>query len=79
VTLGLSTPVTALVGFLAGALGTYNVQRRYAGDHGPRAGWKALLAGLVVGVPFPLAGTMVGAWIIARSGLAELKGRLLRR
>jgi hypothetical protein len=79
VTLGLSTPLTALVGFLAGLTGTYFLQRRYAVDDRARAGWKALLAGLVVGVPFPLAGTVVGGWIIARSGLVGLKGRLLRR
>jgi hypothetical protein len=78
VTLGLSTPLTAVLGFLTGAIGTYNFQRHYAGDDGGRAGWKAFLAGLIVGVPFPLAGTVVGAWIVARSGLAELKGRLFQ-
>jgi hypothetical protein len=75
-TLGLSTPLTSLLGFLAGAIGTYNFQRNYASDDGPRAGWKAFLAGLVVSVPFPLAGTVVGAWIVARSGLAGLKDRI---
>ena len=77
--LGMATPVTAVLGFLAGSVGTYRLQRRYAGDDGRRAWVKALLAGLAVGVPFPLAGTIVGGWILANSGLASLKDRLLRR
>jgi hypothetical protein len=79
VTLGLSTPLTSVLGFLIGSIGTYHFQRRFAADDGPRAGWKAFLAGLVVGVPLPLAGTIVGAWIVAKSGLAGLKDRLSRR
>jgi hypothetical protein len=79
VTLGLSTPLTALVGFLAGSAGTYLFQHRSARDDRPTSVLKALLAGLVVGVPFPLAGTVVGAWVLARSGLADLKDRLRPR
>jgi hypothetical protein len=78
VTLGMSTPLTALVGFLAGSIGAYNLQTRYAGDAGWKAWLKALVAGLVVGFPFPMAGTMVGAWILASSGLAGWKNRLLQ-
>jgi len=78
-TLGLATPVTAVLGFLAGSIGTYRFQRRYAGDNHRRALVKGLLAGLAVGAPFPLAGTLVGGWILANSGLAGLKDRLLRR
>jgi hypothetical protein len=76
-TLGLSTPLAAIFGFLAGSMGTYHLQTRYAGDTGWKAWLKALAAGLVVGVPFPMAGTMVGAWILASSGLASWKNRLL--
>jgi hypothetical protein len=78
-TLGLAAPVTAVLGFVAGSVGTYRMQRRYAGDDGPRALFKAILAGVAVGVPFPLAGTLVGGWILANSGLVGLKDRLLRR
>jgi hypothetical protein len=37
------------------------------------------LAGLFVGVPFPMAGTLVGAWVLATSGLATVKNRLFGR
>jgi hypothetical protein len=77
--LGLATPATAIIGFLAGSIGAYRFQRRYAQDNGRRAWVKALLAGLAVGVPFPLTGTLVGGWILANSGLIGLKDRLLRR
>ena len=77
-TLGLAAPATSIVGFLAGSLGVYHLQRRYALNKRPVACLKALLAGILVGVPFPLAGTLVGGWILATSGLAGLKGRLLK-
>ncbi len=78
-TVGMAAPVTAIVGFLAGSLGAYHLQRRYALNSHPVALAKALLAGLFVGVPFPMAGTLVGAWVLASSGLAGLKTRFLKR
>jgi len=78
-TLGLATPVTACLGFLAGGLGTYHLQRRFGLDNRPAAVAKALLAGLFVGVPFPMAGTLVGAWVLATSGLATVKNRFWKR
>ena len=77
--LGLATPLTVVVGFVSGALGTYFLQSRYAGDRGPSAWLKSLLAGIVVGIPVPLAGTFVGGWILFNSGLASLRDRLLRK
>jgi hypothetical protein len=76
-TLALATPVASLVGFLAGAAGVYQMQRRYALDDKPWATLKALFAGIIVGLPFPLAGSVVGGWILASSGLAHLRDRLL--
>jgi hypothetical protein len=78
-TAGLALPFTAVFGFLAGSIGTYQLQRRHALNTRAVAFFKALLAGLIVGVPFPLAGTMVGAWVLATSGLATVKNRLLNR
>jgi hypothetical protein len=77
-TVGLATPVTAILGFLLGGIGTYHLQRRYGLNARPAAIFKALLAGFFVGVPFPLAGTLVGGWVLATSGLADLKRRLLK-
>jgi small basic protein len=78
ITLAVATPVTAVVGFLGGALGTYFFQSRFADERGPNVWLKALLAGIVVGVPVPLAGTFVGGWILFNSGLASVRERLLR-
>lgn len=76
VTFELATPVIALVGFLLGAAGTYHFQRRFAGDNRGWASLKAIFAGIVVGLPLPLAGTVVGGWILVNSGLHGLKNRL---
>jgi hypothetical protein len=78
VTLFVATPLTAIVGFLGGALGTYFFQRRYASERGPGAWLKAVLAGIVVGIPVPLAGSFVGGWILFNSGLASVRERLMR-
>lgn len=74
--LGFAIPFTSLVGFLAGSLGTYHLQRKYGLDNRPAAWLKSLLAGVLVGIPFPLAGTLAGAWILTTSGLIGLKDRL---
>jgi hypothetical protein len=78
-TVGLAAPATAVFGFLAGSIGTYQLQRRFGLDSRPVAIGKALLAGLFVGVPFPMAGSLVGAWVLASSGLATVKQRFLSR
>jgi hypothetical protein len=75
-TLGLAIPMTSIVGFLAGSLGTYHLQRKYGLDSRPAAWLKSLVAGILVGIPFPLAGTIAGAWILTTSGLMGLKDRL---
>src|SRR6186997_915044 len=72
-TFGLALPFTVTVGFLTGSLGTYHLQRKYAGDTRPVAALKSMLAGFLVGLPFPLAGTLAGAWIVANSGLASIR------
>jgi hypothetical protein len=75
-TLGLAIPLTSLVGFLAGAFGTYHLQRKYGLDSRPTAWLKSLLAGFLVGIPLPLGGTLLGAWILTQSGVMSLKDRL---
>jgi hypothetical protein len=78
-TLGLAMPFTSLVGFLAGSIGTYRLQTRYGLDSRASAWLKGLLAGIIVGLPFPVAGTLAGAWILANSGLAGLRWQLLTK
>jgi hypothetical protein len=77
-TLGLAIPFTSVAGFLAGSIGAYHLQRKYGLDTKPAALLKSLLAGFLVGIPFPLAGTLAGAWIMATSGIIGLKDRLWR-
>jgi hypothetical protein len=76
--LGLLIPFTPFVGLVAGGIGTYLLQTRYGQDSKLAAGLKGLLAGILVGIPFPLAGTMAGGAILASSGLAGLRWRLLK-
>jgi len=73
--LGMAAPVTSVVGFLLGSFGAYHLQRYYARNTRSAALLKALLAGVLVGVPFPLVGTLAGGWVIASSGLADLRRR----
>jgi hypothetical protein len=77
-TFGLALPFTMVFGFLAGSIGTFYLQRKYGLDSKPAAAIKSLIAGVLVGIPFPLAGTMAGAWILTTSGILGLKDRLWR-
>ena len=77
--LGVATPVAIAVGFLVGTIGAYVFQRRFGTDTRPAAWLKALMAGVIVGVPLPLAGTLVGGWVLVASGLGSIKDRLRRR
>lgn len=79
ITMGLAVPLAAVVGFLGGSIGTFLFQSRFTGDRGPRLWLKSLLAGIVVGIPVPLAGTFVGGWILLNSGLASLRDRMMRK
>ena len=78
-TAGLATPLAVVLGFIFGSAGTFFVQRRFARESGLKAAVKALVAGIVVGIPFPIAGTAVGAWILVASGLGSLRERMLKK
>jgi ABC-type Mn2+/Zn2+ transport system permease subunit len=66
------------IGFVVGGAGTFYLQRRFAGDAFWKAALKALVAGIFVGTPWPLAGTLLGGWVLLASGITNAKGRLLR-
>ena len=70
--LGLSTPSLAVIGFLMGLLGTTWIQGRYGTDRRLVRLSKGLLAGILVGIPFPIAGTVAGGAVLAASGLDRL-------
>ncbi len=69
VTAGLATPIVMAIGFLLGGGGTLILQKWIAKDPLWKALAKALVAGIVVGAPWPLAGTLVGGWILLAAGM----------
>ncbi len=77
VSAGLATPFVVVIGFALGAVGTFFFQKRFAEDSAFKAAAKALAAGIVVGVPWPLFGTVVGGWILIVSGLGRAKNEIL--
>ena len=68
----LAVPVVAAVAFAVTFWAVSKLQERH-GDEPRMAVIKALLGGLAAGVPFPIAGTIVGTAIIVLSGLPKLK------
>lgn len=75
VTAGTGTLVTSLTGFLAGGLATLWFQRRFADDPPQLALGKGLLAGIAVGIPFPIFGTLLGGVVLTLSGLDKFARR----
>lgn len=69
--LGLATPVSVGLGFVLGSVGTLIFQRGLANDPWWKAGIKAFVAGVLVGVPWPIGGTIAGGWILIASGLNQ--------
>ncbi len=69
ITAGAGTLATSLTGFLAGGLATLWLQRRFGGDAPDQALVKGLAAGIAVGIPFPIFGTLLGGTVLALSGL----------
>src|SRR6185295_19393825 len=66
---GAAAAVTGVAGLALGGTGVGLVQRHLAKDS-PRAAFvKGVIAGVIVGAPFPIAGTVVGATVLALSGL----------
>ena len=75
----LATPAVIVLGFALGSVGTFMVQRKAANDRPAIAVLKALLAGIVVGVPWPVGGTIVGGWVLLTSGLADAKKEIMNK
>ncbi|PCJ64697.1 MAG: phosphoribosylaminoimidazole carboxylase [Candidatus Hydrogenedentota bacterium] len=73
---GLATIAVSLGGFIAGSVLVTGVQRFRAGDSWTRSLLKGAVAGAVVGIPMPIAGTALGGAILGWSGLSLLKGKL---
>lgn len=66
---GLMTCLAIVGGFLLGGVGTAIIQHHYGQEPLATSLGKGLLGGLVVGAPFPVAGTFVGGLILIMAGL----------
>ncbi len=73
----LATPVVMVLGFVLGSGGAFLAQRKAANDALWSATLKALLAGIVVGLPWPIGGTLVGGWVLLTSGLADARKEII--
>ena len=69
----LATPVVMLLGFVLGSGGAFLAQRRAANESLWSAATKAFLAGIVVALPWPIGGTLLGGWVLLASGLANAR------
>jgi hypothetical protein len=70
---GLATPIVVVLGFVLGSIGTFLLQRRFADDPPWKALLKAVPAGVAVGLPWPIGGTLIGGWILISSGLRNVR------
>jgi hypothetical protein len=68
-----------VVGFVLGSAGVYVIQRRGANDAPWSAILKAVAAGIVVGLPWPVGGTLIGGWVLLSSGLGNARKEVLGR
>ena len=73
----LATPVVMVAGFVLGGAGAYLAQMRGANDAPWSAVLKAILAGIVVGLPWPIGGTLVGGWVLLSSGLGDARKEIM--
>jgi hypothetical protein len=76
-TAGTATPIVMVVGFVLGGTGAYVIQRRGAKETRWSAVLKAVLGGILVGLPFPVGGTLIGGWVLLSSGLGNARKEVL--
>jgi len=65
----LAVPVICVLSFLVSFALVYAVQVKWARDTIPAALGKSFMGAFLVGLPFPITGTLLGAAILALSGL----------
>ena len=65
----LALPAMCVLGFLASFFLVLAIQMKWTKDTLPTAFGKAFLGAFMVGLPFPITGTILGAAILALSGL----------
>ena len=68
---GFSLLITCSLASLSGGLGVFLIQKMINGDSLRQALNKAILAGVLSGIPTSLAGTIYGAWVLRMAGLSK--------
>ena len=68
---GAGLALSVVLGFLIGGLGTGLIQRIVAKDRAGAALLKGLIAGIVVGLPFPIGGRSWAAVLASSAGPVE--------
>ena len=68
---GLTLPLSCALACCAGTLGVLFFQKVLARDGFGQAIRKALNAGVICGLPFSVAGTVYGGWILTMAGLSR--------
>ena len=68
---GFSLLITCSLASLSGGLGVFLIQKMINGDSLRQALNKAMLAGVLSGIPTSLAGTIYGAWVLRMAGLSK--------
>ena len=72
VTLETALPVACFLAFTLTAAGVFLVQKKMSHDRFGAAAIKALFGGIVAGIPFSVAGTVVGTLVLILSGMSAL-------
>ena len=69
ITAGLATPVVSILAFLTGGTGVFLIQKLLNKDSFGQAFLRGLIAGVMAGIPFSIAGTVYGSWVLAMAGM----------
>ncbi len=65
----LATFLTSTVAFFSAWIAVYHVQKNFSGDSFWVSALKATFGAVAAGIPFPIAGTLLGGVILMLSGL----------
>lgn len=71
--MGLLTILSVIGGFSMGFIGVTLIEKFFNGESTGKALTKGFVMGLLTGIPTPIAGTAVGAIILALGGINKLK------
>jgi len=70
-TAGLALPISCTLAFFAGTTGVFLIETLVNRDGKGRAFNKALLAGILSGIPTSIGGTIYGAWVMRMAGMSK--------